>query len=93
MANARETGEEGRYFILQANTEDKDTMYSYVYRKGYSNYEVSFIYDPSDTINKGKIYVTGTIKNPNDDFIQIKSINDLSILFILSDESLKDKLE
>lgn len=91
LANARENGIEGQYFMLQDKYEDK--MYSYVYRKGYSNYEVSFIYDPNDTQSKGKIHVTGIGKNSNDSFIQIKHINDLSILFILSDEKLENKLK
>jgi len=92
LDNARRTGEEGQYFTFQDNTEDY--IYSYVYRKGYSNYEVSFIYDQNDTSSKGKVHVTGLSKNPTDDkFIQIKMINDLSVLFILSDESLKNKLK
>lgn len=94
LTNARLTGEEGQYFIFQDGSEDKDYMYSYVYRKGYSDYEVSFIYDPTDPINKGKIHLTGIEENPiNEKIVEIKSINDLSILFILSDERLKNKLE
>lgn len=93
LANARETGEIGQYFIYQDGT-NKEDLYSYVYRKGYTDYEVSFIYDPSDPNNKGKIHVTGINKDlKNDNFVQIKSINDLLILFILSDESLKSKLK
>lgn len=92
LANAKETGAEGQYFLYQDST--KDNAYSYVYGKGYSDYEVSFIYDPSDPTNKGKVYVNGIKKNSdNDTFIQIKTINDLSILFVLSDESLQNKLK
>ncbi|WFA16988.1 hypothetical protein ERY13_06400 [Paenibacillus mucilaginosus] len=92
LANAKETGAEGQYFLYQNST--KDNAYSYVYRKGYSDYEVSFIYDPSDSTNKGKVYVNGIKKNSNNDtFIQIKTINDLSLLFVLSDESLQNKLK
>ncbi|MGF7048610.1 hypothetical protein J2T13_003118 [Paenibacillus sp. DS2015] len=94
LANAILTGVEGQYFIFQDGSEGKDYMYSYVYRKGYSDYDVSFIYEPTDQSNRGKIHVTGTEKNPiNEKIVEIKSINDLSILFILSDESLKNKLE
>ena len=88
------TGEEGQYFTFQNGSESAEYMYSYIYRKGYSNYEVSFIYDITDQTDRSKIYVTGTEKNPNNEkIVEIKSINDLSTLFILSDESLKDKLE
>ncbi|WP_176854275.1 hypothetical protein [Paenibacillus sp. OK060] len=93
LAKARDTGEVGQYFIYQDGT-NKEDLYSYVYRKGYIDYEVSFIYNPSDPNNKGKIHVTGLNKDlKNDNFVQIKSMNDLSILFILSDESLKSKLK
>ncbi|MDR9856455.1 hypothetical protein RJP21_22895 [Paenibacillus sp. VCA1] len=94
LANARETGEEGQYFTYSYSDNTKENMYLYVYRKGYRNYEVSFIYDPSDSNYPGKIHVTGINKDKeNDDFVQIQSINDLSIQIILSDESLKNKLK
>ncbi|MGZ7444300.1 hypothetical protein [Paenibacillus sp. TH7-28] len=94
LDNVRSTGGEGRYFILQDHDKGEDYVYSYVYRKGSSDYEVSFIYDPSDESNKGKIYVTGINNDPsNEKIVKIKSIkNDISTLFILSDESLNNKL-
>ncbi|MFC6333145.1 hypothetical protein ACFP56_10970 [Paenibacillus septentrionalis] len=94
LINARMSGEEGQYFIYQFANKDKRYMNSYVYRKGSSDYEVSFIYDPSDSSAKGKIHVTGIGEElGNEKIVEIKSINDLSFLFILSDESLKDRLE
>ena len=94
LTNARMTGEEGQYFTYQDVREDEDYTYSYVYRKGYSNYEVSFIYEPSDLTEKGKIHVTANNNNPiNENIVEIRVINDLSILYILSDESLKNKLK
>lgn len=92
LANARETGEVGQYFIYQDGT-NKEDMYSYVYRKGYTDFEVSFIYNPGDPNLKGEIHVTGINKEmQSDNYVQIKSINYLSILFVLSEESLKSKL-
>jgi len=93
LTNARMTGEEGQYFTYQDVSEGEDYTYSYVYRKGYSDYEVSFIYEPSDLSAKGKIHVTGINNNSiNEKIVEIRAINDLSILYILSDESLKNKL-
>lgn len=92
LAEARETAEEGQYYIFQESI--NDYMYSYVYRKGYTQYEVSFIYNPGDPTIKGRVYVTGNNKDLNhDNFVQIKSIDDLSILFVLSDEGLSNKLK
>jgi len=94
LNNARTTGDEGQYFTYQDVSEGEDYTYSYVYRKGYSDYEVSFIYEPSDSSAKGKIHVTGINNNSiNEKIVEIKSINDLSILYILSDVSLKNKLK
>lgn len=93
LANARQSGEDGQYYIYSFNDDSSDYMYSYVYGKGYSDYEVSFIYNRSDSKNKGKIHVTGLKgKSVEDTFVKIKSINDLSILFILSNDTLADKL-
>ncbi|WP_339324668.1 hypothetical protein [Paenibacillus sp. FSL W8-0194] len=93
LAKARETGKVGQYFIYNEGT-NTDNLYSYIYRKGYADYEVSFIYDPSDPSNKGQVHVTGMKEDlKNDHFVQIKTINDLSILFVLSDESIKSKLK
>lgn len=91
LTNARNTGEDGQYFMKQEAMDGR--MYTYVYRKGYSDYEVSFIYDPSDPIMKGKVHVNGINKSDMDSFVQIKTVNDLSFLFILSDKSLNDKLK
>jgi hypothetical protein len=63
LANAKETGVDGQYFLYQDST--KDNAYSYVYRKGYADYEVSFIYDPSDSTNKGKVYVGVELSDDN----------------------------
>lgn len=90
LADARKNGKEGQYFIYQVET--SKVIFSYVYRKGYTNYEVSFIYDPSEPKLKGNIHVFGAKKSPQDTLIQIKSIHDPSMLFILDDEKLKSKL-
>ncbi|TYA13514.1 hypothetical protein FRY98_12760 [Paenibacillus faecis] len=94
LDQVRSTGEEDRYFILQDPDEDEGYVYSYVYRKGSSDYEVSFIYDPSDQSSTEKIHVTGINNDPsNEKFVKIKSIkNGESTLFIFSDESLKNRL-
>lgn len=51
LDNARKTGEEGQYFTHSFNDDTSDYMYAYVYGKGYSDYEVSFIYNRSDSNN------------------------------------------
>lgn len=91
LANARNSGEDGQYFMKQEAKGNR--MYTYVYRKGYSDYEVSFIYEPSDPMMRGKVHVNGIKKSDADSFVQIKTVNDLSFLFILSDKSLNDKLK
>ncbi|ANY75230.1 hypothetical protein BBD41_23115 [Paenibacillus ihbetae] len=68
-------------------------MYNYVYRKGASDYEVSFIYSPDDTRSKGSVHVSGINHSANDSFVKIKLINDLSIQVILSDDPLGKKLQ
>ncbi|GIQ70411.1 hypothetical protein DUZ99_19625 [Xylanibacillus composti] len=92
LENARLTGESGQYFIYQDNT--REDLYAYVYGKGYSDYEVAFIYNPKDPVTKGQIHVTGIMGDSKaDHFVQIRTINDLSIMFTLSDESLQEKLK
>jgi len=93
LSDAKLNGEEGQYYTKSYSDETSEFMYSYVYGKGYSDYEVSFIYTSSDEEYKGKISITG-LKNTKEEntFVKIKSINDRSIMFILSDESLTDKL-
>ncbi|MEI0737243.1 hypothetical protein VQ056_12180 [Paenibacillus sp. JTLBN-2024] len=77
LAKARETGKVGQYFIYQEGTKPEN-LYSYIYRKGYADYEISFIYDPSDPGNRGQVHVTGMKEDlNNDNFVQIKTINDL----------------
>ena len=94
LDQVRSTGEEDRYFILQDPDEEEGYMYSYVYRKGSSDYEVSLIYDPNDQSSTEKIHVTVRNNDPsNKKFVKIKSIkNGESTLFIFSDESLKNRL-
>lgn len=94
LDQVRSTEDKDRYFILQDPDEEEGYMYSYVYRKGSSDYEVSLIYDPSDQSSTEKIHVTGRNNDPsNEKFVKIKSIkNGESTLFIFSDESLKNIL-
>lgn len=93
LAQARQTGIEEQFFTNTIRDDSSEYMYSYVYGKGYTDYEVSFLFNSKEPTNKGQIHVAGFNKNStNDSFVQIKSINDLSILFVLSEESLRDKL-
>lgn len=94
LTKARQSGEVGKYFIHSFNNDTDEYMYTYVYEKGYSDYEVSFIYNPKDLQNKGSIHVTGLKNNSiNDSFVKIKSINDLSIRFIMSNDTIEEKLK
>ncbi|MFF3923144.1 hypothetical protein [Paenibacillus lactis] len=93
LAKARQTGKEGQFFVHSFGKDTDDYMYNYVYRKGSSDYEVSFIYNPDDPRNKGSVHVSGISQSANDSFVKIKLINDLSMLVILSDDPIGKKLE
>jgi hypothetical protein len=88
LADARLNGTEGQFYIKAYSDETSEFKYSYIYGKGYSDYEVSFSYTSSDLTSKGDIRIAG-IKGENyaDSFVKIKSINDRSIMFIVSDEN------
>ncbi|OOC62597.1 hypothetical protein BBD40_12440 [Paenibacillus ihbetae] len=93
LAKARQSGKEGQFFVHSFRNDTDEYMYNYVYRKGASDYEVSFIYSPDDTRSKGSVHVSGINHSANDSFVKIKLIDDLSIQVILSDDPLGKKLQ
>jgi len=96
LNSARKSGEEGHYFIKSLEDVTGENLYTYVYGKGYTDYEVVFIYNRRDNGNEASIRVTGLDGNSeseNESFVKIKCINDLSIQYILSDDTLEDQLK
>lgn len=94
MTKATQTGEMGQYHIHSFNNDTDEYVYTYVYGRGYSDYEVSFVYNPDDPVSQGSIHVTGLKNNSgSDSFVQIRLINDLSISFIMSDETIGERMK
>src|SRR5690554_3606602 len=96
LNNARKSSEKGQYFTNSLENETGEYLYTYVYGEGYTDYEVAFIYNQQSTSTKGSIRISGIEDNSvseHGSFVKIRSFNDLSILYILSDNTLEDKLK
>lgn len=94
LADAEAEGEEGQFFIKSYHDDHSEYTYTYVYAKGYTDYEISMIYTPKDSVITGNIHIAGIKTGPQaQNFIQIKAVNDLSLGYIVSDERLEEKLK
>lgn len=93
LADAQAEGADGQFFIKSFQDDTSEYAYTYAYADGYADYEVSFIYTPKDPVSTGKIHIAGTRKDSlAHHFVQIKTVNDLSIMYIVADERMEELL-
>ncbi|NMO96595.1 hypothetical protein [Paenibacillus lemnae] len=81
LNDVQQNGGEKEYFIHSFDNETADNMYAYVYGKGFTDYEVSFIYNTSN--NRAEVHVAGIEgQSETDHFVKVKMINDQSITIV-----------